>query len=173
MKKILILFLFVSFSFSVIAAESLDSHISDSIKPLAKLLEGKKGKVVLGTFKSSKSSDTCAPNRGVNTKISAALARVGVKTSLASRIVSIDADQAEISRVTKLSGGSYIILGSYEINGLKFKLDCTLYDHNGGGVGACDEIAATTISIEAADNINCPKLNKPLPAVAPLPDSDG
>ncbi|MBC7715248.1 MAG: hypothetical protein H7177_18020 [Rhizobacter sp.] len=169
MKKLLMLSLFISLS---AGAQSLESHISDSVKPLGKLLEGKKGKVVLGTFKSSKATDTCAPNKGVNTKISAALSRLGIKTTLAARMVNIDADQAEISRVTKLSGGSYIILGSYEVTGTKFKLDCTLYDHNGAGVGACDEVAASAISQEAADNINCPKEDKPAPVVTPLPQSD-
>ncbi len=169
MKKLLLLSLFVSFA---AGAQSLESHINDTVKPLGKLLEGKKGKVVIGTFHSAKSSDTCAPSKAVNSKVSTALARVGVKTTLSSRSVALDADQAEISRVTKLSGGSYIILGSYEVSGTKFKLDCTLYDHNGAGVGACDEVAAVSIPQEQVDSINCPKTDKPAPEVKPLPQTD-
>jgi hypothetical protein len=169
MKKLLFLFVFISLS---VGAQTIESHIGESIKPLGKLLEGKKGKVVIGTFKSSKSTDICVPNKGVNTKISAGLGRLGIKTSLAARSVSLDADQSEISRVIKLSGGSYIILGSYEVTGTKFKIDCTLYDHNGAGVGACDDVAATTISQDIVDSINCPKEDKPTSVVIPPPDSD-
>lgn len=169
MKKILLLSFFVSFT---AGAQSLESHINDTVKPLGKLLEGKKGKVVLGTFHSTKSSDTCAPSKAVNSKVSAALARVGVKTTLSSRSVGMDADQSEISRVTKLSGGSYIVLGTYEVSGTKFKLDCTLYDHNGAGVGACDEVAAVSLPQEQVDTINCPKEEKPAPEAKALPQSD-
>lgn len=158
MKKLLLLSLFISLS---AGAQSIESHIADTVKPLSKLLEGKKGKVVLGVFSSAKNTDTCAPSKAVNSKISAALARSGVKTSLASRAVNMNSDQAEISRVTKLSGGSYIILGSYELSGTKFKLDCTLYDHNGAGVGACEEVAAVILTQDLVDAINCPKEDKP------------
>ncbi len=169
MKKLLLLSLFVSFASG---AQTLESHINDTVKPLGKLLEGKKGKVVIGTFHSVKSSDTCPPSKAVNSKVSAALARVGVKTSLSSRAVTLDADQSEISRVTKLSGGSYIVLGSYEVSGTKFKLDCTLYDHNGAGIGACEEVASVSIPEEQVDTINCPKPEKPVPEVKPLPQTD-
>lgn len=169
MKKLILLSLFVSFAAS---AQTLESHINDSVKPLGKMLEGKKGKVVLGTFTSAKSTDTCPPSKAVNSKISAAMARANVKTTLASRAVSMDADQAEISRVTKLSGGSYIVLGTYELSGTKFKLDCALYDHNGASVGACEEVAAVNISSEVADSINCPKKEeKPAPELK-KPDLD-
>lgn len=169
MKKYFLLSLIVSFS---VGAQTLETHINDSLKPLGKALEGKKGKVVLGTFKSAKSTDTCAPSKAVNSKINAALARSGVKTTLSSRAVSMDADQSEISRVTKLSGGSYIVLGTYELSGTKFKLDCALYDHNGASVGACDDVAAATLSSEVADTVNCPKEEKTAtPAEAPKKDT--
>lgn len=163
MKKILLLALLVSLN---VQAQSLESHINDSVKPLGKMLEGKKGKVVLGTFQSSKSTDTCKPNKAVNSKVSAALARANVKTTLASRAVSMDAEQAEISRVTKLSGGSYIVLGTYELNGTKFKIDCALYDQNGASVGACDDVAPVTVSVETAESINCPKVETPVVTTA-------
>lgn len=169
MKKILFLALIVSLN---VQAQTMESHINDSVKPLGKMLEGKKGKVVLGTFESSKPTDTCRPNKAVNSKISAALARANVKTSLASRAVGMDADQAEISRVTKLSGGSYIVLGTYELNGLKFKIDCALYDHNGASVGACEDIAPVTVSAETAESINCPKVETPVVAVPAKTEAD-
>jgi hypothetical protein len=169
MKKILLLALFVSLN---VQAQTLESHINDSVKPLGKMLEGKKGKVVLGTFQSSKSTDTCNPSKAVNSKISAALARANVKTTLASRAVGMDAEQAEISRVTKLSGGSYIVLGTYELNGLKFKIDCALYDHNGASVGACDDVAPVTVSAETAESINCPKVETPVVAVPAKTESE-
>ncbi|AUN99553.1 hypothetical protein C0V70_15860 [Bacteriovorax stolpii] len=158
MKKYLLLALLTSFS---LHAQTLETHINDSVKPLGKMLEGKRGKVVLGTFKSAKATDTCAPSKAVNSKINAALARAGVKTTLSTRAVGMDADQAEISRVTKLSGGSYIVLGTYELSGTKFKLDCAVYDHNGASIGACEEVTAATLSQEVADSINCPKEEKP------------
>jgi hypothetical protein len=164
MKKILLLALAISFN---IHAESIESHIADSVKPLGKYLEGKKGKVVLGTFQSSKQTDTCKPSKAVNSKVSAALARAGVKTVIASRAVGMDADQAEISRVVKLSGGSYIILGSYELSGTKFKLDCAVYDHNGASIAACDEVTGVTVSSELAELINCPKEERPVVAETP------
>lgn len=126
------------------------------------MLEGKKGKVALSVFKSAKSTDTCAPSKSVNSKISAALSRAGVKTTLSSRAVSMDSDQTEISRVTRLSGGSYIVLGTYELTGTKFKIDCALYDHNGASVGACDDVAAVAVSSEAAETMTCPKEEKPV-----------
>lgn len=169
MKKILLLALFVSLN---VQAQSLESHINDSVKPLGKMLEEKKGKVVLGTFQSSKATDTCKPSKAVNSKISAALARANVKTTLASRAVSMDAEQAEISRVTKLSGGSYIVLGTYELNGTKFKIDCALYDHNGASVGACDDIAPVTVSAETAESINCPKVEAPVVVAPAKTDAD-
>ena len=168
MKKLILLSLFVSFS---VSAQSLESHINDSVKPLGKMLEGKKGKVAIGTFTSAKVTDKCAPSKAVNSKLSAALARAGVKTTLSSRAVSMDAEQAEISRVVKLSGGSYIVLGTYELSGTKFKLDCALYDHNGASVGACDEVAAANVSAEVAESINCPKEEKPAPELK-KPDLD-
>lgn len=155
MKKIFILALFTSLN---VQAQTMESHINDSVKPMGKILEGKKGKVVLGTFQSSKSTDTCNPSKAVNSKVSAALARANVKTTIGSRTVGMDAEQAEISRVTKLSGGSYIVLGTYELNGLKFKIDCALYDHNGASVGACDDVVPVTVSAEIAELINCPKV---------------
>ena len=159
MKKILLLSFFVALN---VQAQSIESHINDSVKPLGKLLEGKKGKVVLGTFKSSKMTDTCTPSKAVNSKVSSALARANVKMTLASRAVSMDAEQAEISRVTKLSGGSYIVLGTYELNGTKFKIDCALYDHNGASVGACEDVAAVVVSAEVSESINCPKEEIPV-----------
>lgn len=159
MKKYFLLSLLVSFS---VSAQTLESHIADSVKPLAKMLEGKKGKVALSVFKSAKSTDTCAPSKSVNSKISAALSRAGVKTTLSSRAVSMDSDQTEISRVTRLSGGSYIVLGTYELTGTKFKIDCALYDHNGASVGACDDVAAVAVSSEAAETMTCPKEEKPV-----------
>ncbi len=159
MKKYFLLFCLTSFS---VQAQTLETHINDSVKPLGKMLESKRGKVVLGTFKSVKTTDTCAPSKLVNSKINAAMARAGVKTTLASRAVGMDSDQAEISRVTKLSGGSYVVLGTYELSGTKFKLDCALYDHNGASVGACDELSAVNVAQEVADSINCPKEEKPV-----------
>lgn len=153
MKKLLMLTLLISLN---VHAQSIEVHIADSVRPIGKVLEGKKGKVVLGTFKSVKATDTCAPSKSVNSKISSALAKAGVKTVVASRTVNMDADQSEISRVTKLSGGSYIILGTYEVVGVKFKIDCSVYDHNGASVGACDDATPVTLSAEQAELINCP-----------------
>ncbi|MBY0413264.1 MAG: hypothetical protein K2Q18_03830 [Bdellovibrionales bacterium] len=153
MKKLLLLSLIVSINAS---AQSLETHIYESVKPLGKILEGKKGKVVLGTFKSTKASDACTPSKAINTKISAALLKAGVKTTASHRVIDVGADQAEVSRVTKLSGGSYIILGTYELAGAKFKIDCSVFDHNGSGVGACEDIAAVTLAPEMVESINCP-----------------
>lgn len=158
MKKLLLLSLMISFT---VGAQSIESHIFESVKPLGKILEGKKGKVVLGTFKSTKATDTCTPSKSVNSKVSAALLKAGVKTTIATRAVGMDAEQMEISRVTKLSGGSYVVLGTYELTGMKFKIDCAVYDHNGAGVGACEDVPAITLTSEQADLINCPKEEKP------------
>lgn len=141
-------------------ADTIETHIGDSLKPLVKILEVKQGKVALGTFTSGKIIDTCAPSKSINSKVSAALTRAGIPTVIASRAVNKDAEQAEVSRVTKLSGASYVILGTYEITGLKFKLECTVFDHNGAGVGACADMPATDITQEVADSINCPKIEK-------------
>ena len=159
MKKILLLT--VLFSLNA-GAQTIESHIFDSVKPLGKVFEGKKGKVALGTFKSVKVTDTCVPSKSVNSKVSSALQKAGVKTVITKRAVGMDAEQTEISRVTKLSGGSYIVLGTYELTGNKFKVDCAAYDHNGNGVGACEDVPAVTLSPEQVEAINCPAPEKPV-----------
>lgn len=159
MKKLAFVLFFLS---SSVFAQTLETHINDTLKPLGKMMEKKRGKVVLGTFKSAKAEDTCAPSRLVNSKVNAALARAGVQTVLSSRAVGMDSEQAEISRVAKLSGGSYIILGTYELSGEKFKLDCAVYDHNGTSVGACEEVPAANVSAEVASSINCAKKEAPV-----------
>lgn len=165
MKKIILLTMLCSSQLWAQADKTMESHIADSVKPLAKILEGKKGKVVMGTFKSTKPTDKCAPSESVNSKLRSILSRSGVQTVIASRAVSMDAKQDEISRVAKLSGGSYIILGTYELTGTKFKVDCALYDHNGNGVGACDEAAAVILPAETVQALECPKEEKPAEVV--------
>jgi hypothetical protein len=165
MKKLLLLSLMFSFT---AGAQTIESHIFDSVKPLGKVLEGKKGKVALGIFKSVKVTDKCTPSKSVNSKVSSALLKAGVKTVIANRAVGMDAEQTEISRVTKLSGASYIVLGTYELTGTSFKIDCAVYDHNGAGVGACDDVPAVALTSEQVEAINCPKEEKPIiPAAEP------
>jgi hypothetical protein len=172
MKKLIIIASLFSMSAWAQSEKTLESHIADAVKPLAKLIEGKKGKVVLSTFKSTSTSlEACAPNKGINTKINAILARSGVPTVIASRSVSMDSEQAEISRVAKLSGGSFIILGTYELIGSKFKIDCALYDHNGSSIGACEEAPAVLVSPETVQSINCPKIEK-TPEATPAPKAE-
>jgi hypothetical protein len=160
MKKIILLASLFSFQAWSQTEKTLETHIAESVKPLTKLLEGKKGKVVLGTFRSGKGTDKCDPSKAVNSKIAATLARQGVPTVIASRPVSMDSEQAEISRVAKLTGGSYIVLGTYELNGTKFKIDCALYDHNGASIGGCDDVASVNLTPELAEPIQCPTAEK-------------
>lgn len=171
MKRIILLASLFSFQAWSQSEKTLETHIAESLKPLGKLLEGKKGKVVLGTFISGKSTDKCDPSKAVNSKIAATLARQSVTTVIASRAVSMNSDQSEISRVAKLSGGSYIILGTYELNGTKFKIDCALYDHNGASIGGCDDVAAVNLSPELAEPIQCPTAEK-TPSTPPTTKAD-
>jgi hypothetical protein len=160
MKQIIFLASLFSFQAWSQVEKTLETHIAESVKPLGKLLEGKKGKVVLGTFTSGKSTDKCEPSKAVNSKIAATLARQSIATVFASRAVYINSDQSEISRVTKLSGGSYIILGTYELNGTMFRIDCALYDHNGASIGGCDSVAAVSLSPDLAESVQCPAAEK-------------
>ena len=160
MKKLL--FILSLFSFSGLNAQekdlkTIETHMNDALKPLTKLLEGKKGKVVIGHLKSTDAKENCQPNKALNAKFTAAVARTGMPSTVSKRTLPMDADQAEISRVVKLSGGSYVVLGSYDITGGQFKLDCALFDHNGASLGACDDTAAVTISKEIAEKLTCPK----------------
>ncbi len=137
--------------------KTIEAHMIEATKPLAKMLDGKKGRVVIGSLKSTDAKDACQANKSLNSKFATAIARTGMSSTISKRALQMDADQAEIARVVKLSGGSYVVLGSYDIVGNQFKLDCALYDHNGTSIGACDEAPATTISKEMTEKLVCPK----------------
>lgn len=172
MKLIITILLAVSIFSPAMAQDkdikTIETHINDSVKPLVKLLEGKKGKVVIGTLKSTDAKEACQPNKSINSKFTAAVARSGLSSVIARRPLQADADQAEVSRVVKLSGGSYVILGSYDIVANQFKLDCSLFDHNGSSLGACDDVPAVTISKEMSERLTCPK-DEPKTIVTPQP----
>lgn len=172
MKLIITILLAVSIFSPAMAQDkdikTIETHINDSVKPLVKLLEGKKGKVVIGTLKSTDAKEACQPNKSINSKFTAAVARSGLSSVIAGRPLQADADQAEVSRVVKLSGGSYVILGSYDIVANQFKLDCSLFDHNGSSLGACDDVPAVTISKEMSERLTCPK-DEPKTIVTPQP----
>ena len=170
MKKLILIGAF--FSMSSFAQEkdmkTIETHMNESLKPIAKLLEGKKGKVVVGTLKSTDAKESCQPNKSLNSKFNAAIARTGLPATISKRALPMDADQAEISRVVKLSGGSYVVLGSYDFVNGQFKLDCALYDHNGTSLGACEDVAPATVTKEMAEKLTCPK-EEPKAVVTPQP----
>jgi hypothetical protein len=171
MKKIilpLILSLFTCAFAQEKDLKTIENHMNESLKPLVKLLEGKKGKVVIGSIKSTDAKESCKPNTSLNAKFAAAVARTGLPSTVSKRPIQMDADQAEIARVVKLSGGSYVVLGSYDVVGGQFKLDCALFDHNGSSLGACDDSTPAPVSKEMAEKLTCPK-EEPKAIVTPQP----
>jgi hypothetical protein len=157
LNKIVIFISMAMVSTAFAQTQTVEKHLVDSFKSVGKTLEGKKGKVVLSQFKLTNSPETCPVNKGLQAKISSALIKAGVKTQLSSRHVEMDADQTEISRVAKLSGGSYIILGAYELSGTKFKIDCSVFDHNGASVASCEDMEPVTLSPDQVTSFSCPK----------------
>lgn len=148
--------------------KSIEVHMNESLKPLVKLLEGKKGKVVIGALKSTDAKEACQPNSALNAKFTSAVARTGMTSTVSKRALHMDADQGEISRVVKLSGGSYVVLGSYDIVGGQFKLNCALFDHNGSSLGACEDAPPVSVSKEMVEKLTCPK-EEPKVVVTPQP----